>query len=74
MNPFSIRIFDYGHGNLKHNLGVTVYENPDAWIFKGETKSTLTVWVWGACGYAELYVKHLQKLLEAYRKQMDLPS
>src|SRR5438105_137277 len=56
-------------GRRWRNLGVTVYANPDAWLFTGEVTSTLTVSVCGSCGYAELYVKNPQALLEAYRKQ-----
>jgi len=62
------RIIDHGHYDRQWNLAVTVYEHPQAWLFKGEVSSRLRAWVCGACGFTELYVKNPQALLDAFRQ------
>lgn len=53
----------------EENLEVAVEEHPQAWLFKGEVRTSLKAWVCGKCGYTELYAKDPETLLEAYRKQ-----
>ena len=65
------RIFSRGHGDWKHNVQAIVEENPDAWLFKGEVRTSLKAWVCGACGYTELYAKNPAALLAAHRKQKE---
>ena len=40
-----------GHGD-GGNLWVALEKKPEAWLFKGEVRSSLKAWVCGACGFA----------------------
>jgi predicted nucleic-acid-binding Zn-ribbon protein len=53
------------------NLKVVVDEHPQAWLFKGEVRSSLKAWVCGACGYTELYAQDAPALLAAHRKHEE---
>ena len=64
----NVFVLDLGHGNFPNNLKVMVEETPDAWLFKGQLRSSLKAWVCGACGYTELYAKEPDAPLAAYRK------
>ncbi len=55
----------------ERELDVVVDEKPNAWLFKGEVRSSLKAWVCGDCGYTELYAKEAAALLAAYRKQSE---
>jgi hypothetical protein len=70
----NVYVMDLGHANYPHNLKVSVEEHPNAWLFKGEVRSSLKAWVCGACGFTELYAKNPRGLLVAYRKQMEEQS
>jgi ribosomal protein S27AE len=67
------RIFDHFQGAVKSDLAVTVYERPEAWLFKGAVATSLRAWVCGSCGYTELYVENPKTLVDALGKQ-ELPG
>ena len=59
-----VRIIDQvGH---RIRLGVNVYEDPEALIFKGTHYSDLRSQVCGECGYVETYVENPGELYSAY--------
>jgi predicted nucleic-acid-binding Zn-ribbon protein len=66
-----VRIVGFAHGDFdKPSLKAEIVENPEAWVFKGIHQGVLTATICGQCGFAELYVKNPQELLEVYgRKQ-----
>ena len=67
-----VRIVDFAHGNYdKRSLKVEIVENPEAWVFKGIHQGVLTATICGRCGFAELYVKNPQELLEVYRRKQS---
>jgi len=53
------------------NVKAVVVGNPNAWVFKGEVRTSLKAWVCGSCGYTELYAKNPAALLAAYRKREE---
>lgn len=67
----SVRVLDRGDGNWTSDLQVAVDAKPDALLFKGRQKSSLTARVCSACGYAELYATDPQALLAAYRERVE---
>ena len=67
-----VYILDRGHHDAAGNLKVVIEERPDAWLFKGEVRTSLKAWVCGACGFTELYAKNPADLLAAHRKQAGL--
>jgi hypothetical protein len=69
-----VRIVDRGHGNVKRDLQVEIYENPTALLFKGTHAGTLTAAICGACGHVELSVANPQELLEIYRRSRPEPE
>ncbi len=34
---------------------LATYQNPSAWLFKGQLSTTMSAWVCAGCGYVELY-------------------
>lgn len=60
-----VRVIDRGQGHVQHDLSVSVYQNPDAWIFKGQVTGGLWACICGACGFTELYASNLDDLLKA---------
>jgi hypothetical protein len=64
----NVRIVDRGDGNMRRDLQVELYENPDAFIFKGAHAGTLSASICGSCGYIEIRVSNPQELLTAYKK------
>jgi predicted nucleic-acid-binding Zn-ribbon protein len=65
----NLRILEHVGATWSENLKVEAEQNPDAWLFKGEVKTSLKAWVCGSCGYTELYAKNPAALLAAYRKR-----
>jgi hypothetical protein len=58
------RIIDkMGHGI---RLGVKVYENPEALLFKGTHFGELLARICGDCGHVEIYVENPQDLYSTY--------
>ena len=47
-------------------LGVSVYEHPDALLFRGTHSRTLRSQVCGECGYVASFVDNPQELYEIY--------
>lgn len=62
-----------GANTSTENVKAVVARNPDAWVFKGEARTSLKAWVCGSCGFTELYAKNPAALLAAYR-QRELQS
>jgi hypothetical protein len=62
-----VQIVDKTDYNVPTELSVVIYENPDAWIFKGEHKGILKAWICGDCGYTEIYLENPQDLYEKYQ-------
>lgn len=58
-------------GGLSHQASLEVEANPKAWVFKGAVTGTLSAWICGECGYAELRVSNPQKLYAAYRRSLQ---
>ena len=52
-----------------HSVRAVLEKNPDALFVRGEVRTSLQAWVCGTCGYTELYAKHPEALLAAYRKR-----
>lgn len=63
-----VSIFDPSHIMETRELNVAVAENPNAWVFKGEVKSSLKSVVCGSCGFTELYAADPAALLAAHQK------
>ncbi len=66
----NVRIIDRSgrSGGLRRDLQVEVYEDPNALIFWGTHAGTLSAWICGRCGFADLYVDNPGELLAAYRE------
>lgn len=60
------RIIDQMGHTIK--LGVSVYEKPDALIFKGAHSEALRARICGACGNVEIYVDHPEELYSVYQE------
>ena len=46
---------DRGHAGSEAELTVATQRRPDALVFKGTVRSTLSAWVCLGCGYVEYY-------------------
>ncbi len=44
-----------GEYNVEYELTVATFRKPDAMLFKGQQKTTLSAWVCTDCGYVEFY-------------------
>ena len=51
----NVKAVDRGEGNAGYHLCVSVFADPDAYVFKGEERSPLSAWVCADCGYVEFY-------------------
>ena len=60
------RIVDRGSNNAAMDLCVQVYENPEAWVFKGTHEGQLSARICGDCGYVETYVENSAELYEVF--------
>lgn len=63
------KVIDRGDYSVQGDLTVAVDENPEAFIFKQRTDSTVTAKVCGNCGFMELYATNPQSLFSAYQHQ-----
>jgi predicted nucleic-acid-binding Zn-ribbon protein len=64
------------HGGFHaRSLKVEIVEKPEAWFdkSKGIHEGVLTATICGRCGFAELYIKNPEELLEAYRQKQSPP-
>jgi len=52
----NVRIVDKGMENTKYDLSLEVYEDPEAWVFKGTHEVNLSATVCESCGYVMLFV------------------
>jgi predicted nucleic-acid-binding Zn-ribbon protein len=46
---------DRGHMNAETELSVATFQNPEALLFKGQLKTSLSAWICADCGYVEFY-------------------
>lgn len=46
---------DRSEGHWRREFTVATFQNPEAFVFKGEQTSTVSAWVCGRCGFVELY-------------------
>ena len=53
------RLLERGENNWRRDLEVTVYEKPEALLFKGRHTGVLRAWICTGCGYTELYCPDL---------------
>lgn len=51
----NVKAVDRGHGDAPRHLSLAVFANPDAFMFVGEERSTVSAWVCVTCGYVEFY-------------------
>ena len=54
---------DKGDGNGRHDLEISTIQYPDALIFRGERRTTLSAWVCLKCGFVEYYADDPKALL-----------
>ena len=52
----NVRVVDRAHANMKSDLRIEVYENPDAVLFKGAHGEVLKANVCAECGFVMLSV------------------
>jgi len=64
-------IVDHGHINMKHDLGIELHANPEAWIFKEAQKGVLKATICGQCGKVELSVDNARELWQIYKRNRD---
>lgn len=66
-----VRVVDQtGQNHIKGDLKLEVYENPDAWIFKGPKEGKVRANVYVDCGFVMLSVSLLDaRRLEKYKKK-----
>ena len=66
----NVRALDCGDSNMKLDLRIEVYDNPDAWIFKGAVGGTLKANVCVDCGFVMVAVSTADaQKLERYQKK-----
>lgn len=51
----NVKAVDRGHGDAARHLSLAVFADPDAFVFTGEERSTVSAWVCATCGYVEFY-------------------
>lgn len=49
------KAIDRGESNSEGELSVATFRTPEAWIFRGKLKTTVSAWVCCGCGYVEFY-------------------
>ena len=49
------KALDRSHNSNQTELTVATFRKPDAILFKGQQKSTLSAWVCAECGFVEFY-------------------
>ena len=65
----NVRAIDKGDGNVKRDLTLEVYEDPNAWIFKGAHEGVLSGNVCVDCGFVMFCVSKADALkLEKHQK------
>ena len=64
-----LAIIDKGESNMKFNLSIESYKNPDALLFKGTTKHELKANVCGSCGHVTFKVANYQELWQNHQKK-----
>ena len=61
-----VRVVDHAH-RRKMDLGVEIYANPHALLFKGTHMGKLHARICGKCGYTELFVENPREILRVHR-------
>jgi predicted nucleic-acid-binding Zn-ribbon protein len=49
------KVIDRSDGGWEEDMSVATFRQPDAVIFKGKAKSTVSAWICASCGFVELY-------------------
>ena len=49
------KVIDHTHHSSQTDLSLGTYRNPQALIFKGQVRTTVSAWVCASCGFIELY-------------------
>ena len=68
------RTLEEGFGGTIHDLKVEVLTKPKAKILKGAVGVPLVARVCADCGFTELYVSDVEKLLDAYKQLENYES
>ena len=56
------KAIDRAHNGAEAELSVATFRNPDAAIFTGQSRTTLSAWVCAGCGYVEFYADSPQSI------------
>ena len=49
------KVIDHTHHSSQTDLSLGMYRKPQALIFKGQVRTTVSAWVCASCGFTELY-------------------
>ena len=52
------KAIDRAQGNSARDMAVATFGNPDAFIFKDKTETTVSAWVCVECGLVEYYADY----------------
>ncbi|PKV49385.1 hypothetical protein ATE84_1407 [Aquimarina sp. MAR_2010_214] len=66
-----VRITDLGEVNVKNDLSLEIYKNPDALFFKGTTRYKLKAKVCCSCGTVETYIDNPEELWRTYQNNKN---
>ncbi|MDB6131880.1 MAG: hypothetical protein JWM59_123 [Verrucomicrobiales bacterium] len=56
------KAIDHGHGNHQGDMMLATFRKPEALLFKGSRKTTLSAWMCMDCGFVELYADSPENL------------
>jgi predicted nucleic-acid-binding Zn-ribbon protein len=56
---------DKDGGASEADMSIATFRNPDALLFKGTQRSTVSAYVCSRCGYVEFYADDVETLKEA---------
>jgi predicted nucleic-acid-binding Zn-ribbon protein len=59
------KAMDRTHHSSERELSIATFQQPDAFLFKGKTTTTLSAWVCADCGYVEFYADSPQSIKTA---------
>jgi predicted nucleic-acid-binding Zn-ribbon protein len=63
-----VKVVDRGDHNAGHHMILAAFTDPDAFVFKGEVRTTVSAWVCAGCGFVEFYA-HSPDLLKQARDE-----
>ena len=56
------KVIDHTHHSSQTDLSLGIYRKPQALIFKGQVRTTVSAWVCASCGFIELYADNPDSL------------